>query len=87
MAKANGAKLLEMLNAVTSTNGPGCFFSKLSKGGKEFVEACVAIKRQGRHVSAQKLSDVLGREFKFQIGEGAIRRHLLGSCQCVTKPK
>lgn len=74
-------ELLKLLSQVTTTS-PGCFYNRLDDRGREFVDACMEVRKSGRHVSVQKISDVLGREFKVQVSESSVRRHIKEACTC-----
>jgi hypothetical protein len=77
------AKLLDLLSQVTSST-KGCFYTRLGSDAKEFIDACVEVRKSGRHVSAEKVSDKLAQVFKIQASESGVRRHLKEACTCHT---
>jgi hypothetical protein len=82
-------ELLNLLSQVVSkgATGSGCFYARLNDTAKEFIDACCDVVRSGRVVSAEKIRDVLAREFNVQASEKGVRRHIKEACQCPRSEK
>jgi hypothetical protein len=88
MAKTKSDRLKALVTEVLEANPYAyrCPVQALTPLGKEFFEAMMLAENEGnRKVSRKKLREILKREFKLEISEGAILKHFRGDCRTCAK--